>query len=373
MRRGETRSWVRERWEDPVFWTEVVQVVKTVAAAVIAWMVATRLWHLPLSFLAPWAALLVVHSTVYRTFSEGARQVGGTVLGVLVAWAAGNLFGLGPTSVAVALLAGFATGALPWLKGQGTAVAATAVVVLTTGFATNDTMLVHRLADTAIGIATGLLVNFVVWPPLRARTAIAAMNALDDRIGELLGDIGDGLAAGCSREDVRAWVDRTRDLDEDLDRAWALLRQARESARMNPRRSAVALRNPQEWLALLRRLEQAVAETRSMAETIDHGMDERGDWQSAFREPYVVLLRDAGHAIAAADPISILAVRDRLNELVDRLGSEQPTPRLWPVYGALIINLRNIVDAMDVVAKANPLSQPPLPFARPHIHDLESS
>ena len=81
------------------------------------------------------------------------------MLGVLVAWAAGNLFGLGPTSVAVALLVGFAAGSLPWLSGQGTAVAATAVVVLTTGFATNDTMLVHRLADTAIGIVTGLLVN----------------------------------------------------------------------------------------------------------------------------------------------------------------------------------------------------------------------
>ncbi len=366
LRAGAVRRWVRERWDDPVFWADVLQVAKTVAAAVIAWLVATRVWHLPLSFLAPWAALLVVHSTVYRTFSEGARQVGGAVLGVLVAWAAGNLFGLGPASVAVALLVGFAGGALPWLSGQGTAVAATAVVVLTTGFATNDTMLVHRLADTAIGIASGLLVNLAVWPPLRARAAIAAMNALDGRIGELLGDIGDGLGAGCSREDVRGWIDRTRGLDEDLDQAWALVRQARESARLNPRRSAVALRDPSEWLLLLRRLEQAVAEIRSMAETIDHGMDESGDWQSAFREAYVVLLRDAGHAIAAADPVAILAIRERLNDLVDRLGGQEPTPRLWPVYGGLIINLRNIIDAMDEVAKANPLSQPPLPFARPH-------
>ena len=372
MRSREVRRWARERWDDPVFWSDVVQVAKTVAAAVIAWLIATRVWHLPLSFLAPWAALLVVHSTVYRTFSQGARQVGAAVLGVLVAWAVGNLFGLGPTALAVSLLVGFAAGALPWLSGQGTATAATAVVVLTTGFANNDNMLVHRLADTAIGIVTGLLVNFAVWPPLRARTAIAAMNALDDRIGELLQDIGDGLAAGCTPADVHGWIDRTRDLDEDLDQAWALVRQARESARMNPRRSAGALRHPQEWLGLLRRLEQAVAETRSMAETIDHGMDESGDWLSAFREPYVVLLRDAGHAITAADPVSILAVRDRLNDLVDRLGSEQPTPRLWPVYGALIINLRNIVDAMDEVARANPLSQPPLPFARPRPQDVES-
>ena len=58
-------------------------------------------------------------------------------------------------------------------------------------------MLVHRLADTAIGIASGLLVNLVVWPPLRARAAIAAIDVVDGRIGELLGDIGDGLRARC--------------------------------------------------------------------------------------------------------------------------------------------------------------------------------
>lgn len=365
-RREAVHRWVRDRWDDPVFWSDVVQVVKTVAAAVIAWLVATRVWHLPQSFLAPWAALLVVHATVYRTFSQGVRQVGAAVIGVVVAWAVGNALGLGPTSVAVALLIGFAIGTLPWMSGEGTAVAATAVIVLTTGFADNDNMLFKRLADTAIGIGTGLLINFVVWPPLRARTAIASMNSLDDRIGELIGDMGDGLAAGCTREEVHCWIDRTRDLDEDLDQAWALVRQARESARMNPRRSATQLRNPQQWEALLVRLEQAVAEVRSMARTIDHGMDESGDWLSAFREPYVVLLRDAGHAIAAADPVSILAVRDRLNDLVDRLGDQQPTPRLWPVYGGLIINLRNIIDSMDEVAKANPLSQPPLPFVRPH-------
>ncbi len=362
MRVDDARRWARERSHDPVFWTELVQAVKTVAAAVLAWVIATSVFHLPQSFLAPWAALLVVHATLYRTFSEGARQVGGAVLGVLLAWAVGNTLGLDPVAVAAVLVAGLALGTVPWVGG-GPAVASTAVIVLATGF-TNDNMLVSRLADTAIGIVTGLVINVVVWPPLRSRTAIAAMNALDDHVGELLADIGGGLAAGCTREDVRGWVDRTRDLDEDLDRAWALVRQARESALMNPRRSANELRDPQQWVSLLRRIEQAVAETRSMAQTLEHGMDEAGDWESVFREPYVVLLRDAGHAIGSADPRSIRAIRDRLNDLVDRIGHERATPRLWPVYGALIINLRNILDAMDEVARANPMSQPPLPFHR---------
>lgn len=361
---GGVRRWVGERWGDPVFWSDVVQVVKTVAAAVLAWVVATHVLHLSQSFLAPWSALIVVHATVYRTFWQGARQVGAAVIGVVLAWALGNLLGVGALSLSLAMLLGLAIGATTWFAGEFTAVAATALFVITAGSVDEGTALVARLADTGIGIATGLLVNLVVWPPLRSRTAVVAMDALDDRIGHLLEQMGDGLAAGCGEEEVTHWVDTTREIDEELDRAWSLVRQAQESAYMNPRRAASEFRDPHQSRAMLRRIEQAVAETRSMAETLAHGLGEGGEWVSAFREPYVALLRDAGRAIAAAQPEAIRRARERLDELVDTLGAKERTPRLWPVYGALIVNLRNIIDAMDDVAVANPLSPPPLPFAR---------
>ena len=171
---------------------------------------------------------------------------------------------------------GLVIGALPWFGEEAITVAATAMVVLTTGFSSDDSMLVDRLGDTAIGIVVGLLVNAAVWPPLRRRTAITAMNRIDDRIGALLGDMGDRMVAGYDDEDVAEWVDRTRDIDGDLDHAWSLVRQAQESGRMNPRRSARELRDPHRSRALLRRMEQAVADTRSMARTLGyHVVDPR--------------------------------------------------------------------------------------------------
>ena len=359
-----------ERTRDPVFWTDVIQLVKTVVAAVLAWVIATSVLDLPQSFLAPWSALLVVHATVYRTFSQGVRQVGAAVVGVVLAWAVGNTLGLDPMAVAVALALGLVVGSVPWFADEATTIAATALIVLTTGFADNDFVLLSRLADTGIGIAVGLLVNFTVWPPLRRRTAISAMDALDDKIGQLLIDMGDGLARGYTAQDVEEWVDHSRSLDEDLDDAWAYVRQARESARMNPRRSAAQFKDPQQWMDLLRRMEQALAETRSMARTLAHALAADQSWDAEFRQGYIAVLREGGGGIFRAEPDPIRTARIRLDELVDLLNEQSPISRLWPVYGGLIINLRNILEAMDEVAGANPLEQPPLPFRRPRPRPL---
>ena len=232
------------RLRDPVFWNDGTQLLKTGLAAVLAWVLATEVFSLSQSFLAPWAALLVVHATVYRTFSRGLRQVAAAVAGVVLAWAVGNALGLDTVSVAVVIALGLAIGALPWFGEEAITVAATAMVVLTTGFSSDDSMLLDRLGDTAIGIVVGLLVNAAVWPPLRRRTAITAMNHIDDDIGELLADMGTRLVDGCDDDDVADWVDRTRELDGDLDHAWSLVRQAQESGRLNPRRSARELRDP---------------------------------------------------------------------------------------------------------------------------------
>ncbi|WP_028645116.1 FUSC family protein [Nocardioides sp. URHA0020] len=352
------------RVRDPVFWNDATQLVKTALAAVLAWVLATEVFSLSQSFLAPWAALLVVHATVYRTFARGLRQVTAAVAGVVLAWAVGSALGFDTVSVAVVLVLGLAIGALPWFGEEAITVAATATVVLTTGFSSDDSALVDRLLDTAIGVAVGLVVNAVVWPPLRRRTAIAAMNRIDDGIGQLLADMGERMEAGYDDADVAEWVDRTRALDDDIDQAWALVRQAQESGRMNPRRPARDLRDPRRSRELLGRMEQALADTRSMARTLGYHAAMRVAWDPDFQQRWPRLLVDAGEAVGAADPDAIRATRQRLNALVDDLGRTGGSAAQWPVHGALIINLRNTLDAMDEVAVANPLGQPPLPGER---------
>ena len=332
-------------------------------AAVAAWVIAASVLDLQQPFLAPWAALLVVHATVYRTFSKGMQQVAATVVAVLLATVVGETLGLSTGAITVLLVVALVLGAVPWLGAEATTIATTGLVVLTTGFE-DDVMLVARLLDTAIGVAVGLLVNVLVWPPLRRHTAAKALDRIDDGIGEFLTDMAGGLGDSYQDDDVDAWIDRTRDLDGDVDQAWALVRQAEESARMNPRRSARVMKNPREWHGLLRRMEQAIAETRSLARTLGSQQAHRETWGESFADQWISMLGDTGRATSAADPDALLAVRRRLEVLTEDLRSHERSPE-WPVYGALIINLRNIIDAMDRVAEANPIGHARVPIRVP--------
>jgi uncharacterized membrane protein YccC len=360
------RASINERLRDPVLWTDASQIAKTVLAAVIAWVIARDALGVAQPFLAPWAALLTVHATVYRTLARGAQQVGATVLGVLLAYAAGTALGVNAASLGIVLLAGMLAGATRSLRAESTTAAATALVVLLTGYAGDSPVLLARLLDTVIGIGVGLAVNLLVWPPLHDRAAARRIDQIDDRFGALLTDMAQRLRDGGAGDDADEWVERTRDIEGDIDAAWATVRRARESGRLNPRRSAAErVRASDDFEALLARLEQAAADTRSMARTMGGSTGSLPHWDRSFRETFIDLLARTGRTIAGADAGALEEVR-RDVEAAARSLSGGERSLLHPVHGALLVNLRNIADAMGGVAGAQPVrSRAPEPPAMP--------
>jgi len=357
---------VGERLRDPVLWTDASQIVKTAAAAVLAWVVARDVLGIEQPFLAPWAALLTVHATVYRSLARGLQQVAATVLGVLLAFVAGITLGVSAASLGLVLVVGMAAGATRGLRAESTTAAATALVVLLTGYAGDAGVLGARLLDTVIGIGVGLAVNLVVWPPLRDRAAARRIDQIDDRIGELLTDMAKCLRDGGEKDDADEWVERTRDIEHGVDQAWATVRQARESGRLNPRRHAAErVGVAEDFAKLLARLEQATAETRSMAHTMGGSTGTVPHWEPRFRERFIDLLERTGQAICDADVEGVARVRGDVEAAAGTLSSDGDS-RLRPEYGALLVNLRNIADAMGGVAGAQPVrSRAPDPRMMP--------
>ena len=116
---------VRRRRTDPVFYAGLTQTVKTSAAAVIAWLVAVHFVGESQAFLAPWAALLTVHATVYRSVSEGLRQVGASVIGVIIAYVFGDLVGFSAATLGLAVLVSLLVGRNRRFGSEGLTVATT--------------------------------------------------------------------------------------------------------------------------------------------------------------------------------------------------------------------------------------------------------
>ena len=346
---------MHERLRDPVAWTSALQLAKTALAAALAWLLADSVLGIAQPFLAPWAALLTVHATVFGTLRSGAQQVGATVLGVLVAFAAGFLFGVSALSLGVAVLLGLAAGSVRGLRSEATTAAATAIVVLTTGYSDDGGMLAARLLDVGIGVAVGLLVNLLVWPPLRDRGAAHQIDVIDDRIGELLCAVAAGLG-GDAPPPTDDWTERTAELDDEIDEAWHVLGQARESGRLNYRPATRnRMRATDDFADVLHRLAQAVAETRSMVRTIALARVPPREWDPEFRERWLELLHRTGAAVSDADAERLRAVRAELDALAGELS---PGGTFWPVAGALIVNLRNIIEALAVVATVQPVEVP---------------
>lgn len=201
--------------------------------------------------------------------------------------------------------------------------------------------------------------NVMVWPPLRDRSAANQVDVIDDRVGDLLADIARHLQKGSTADNVDGWIARTDQLDSDIDRAWSVLAEARESGRLNLRRAVPRRMQATEgFVPVVNRLAQAVAETRSMARTIRIAPIPPEEWDHAFREPWLDLLHRSGTAVANADTSEVKAARAKLSALAGRLAVDELHDDLWPVYGALLINLRNVLDALDVVAEAQPVQVP---------------
>jgi uncharacterized membrane protein YgaE (UPF0421/DUF939 family) len=327
---------------------DVLQNAKTVLAGVVAWVLATEVFGLEQAFLAPWAAVLAVHATAFRTVSRAGQQVVGTFAGVVLAWASAQAVSPSWLAMGVMLAASFLVAAVPWMRDEGTNIATTGIVVLATNAVVQENLLVSRLIDTTVGIVVGLAVNLLVWPPLRDQAALSRVQRLPLELAGILAEMAEHLRPDLPSQDVEHWVRRCREVDEHIDEAWGLLRQATESSRLNPRRSRPA--DLEDLSTALHLMEQAVADTLSMSRTVATSAERATLWSDEFRTAWAQLLTATATATTDGDTAALREVRHRLAGLAGDLSTDELARSAWHEYGGLLVNLRNIARSLgDVV------------------------
>ncbi|MEU6145573.1 aromatic acid exporter family protein [Streptomyces sp. NPDC047081] len=214
----------------------VVQAGKAALAAWVAWALAGWWLDAPMAFVAPWVAVVLVESTVYRSLAHGLQQLAAITVGTVVATLVALLLDSTMVTMALVLPAVLLLGNWRRLGSQGVYAATGALFVLTGGPVT-VTSSAARIAEAGFGAVVGVVLNALIRPPVYLRDARSALQYAAQEAQELLDAVADGLAVGeWSGEAAREWHERALRLSHLVDRAPSAIGWSRESMRVNPRR-----------------------------------------------------------------------------------------------------------------------------------------
>lgn len=272
-------------WQD-----QVRLAVKSAIAAVAAWALASYAAGLPDPYFAPLAALLGVYPTVARSLRESIRYVAGFLLGAVLAIPVGMVLGPGAAGIAVVVTAGVLAGGWHRLGDQSPQVTFTALFALLLGGHQPFHYITHRMIEVGIGVATGLVVNVVVFPPLQLRPAEHALRQWGENIARALQD----LSGAVTNPDtgMQSWPQHDHQLTIAAEQARAAARHARDSLRWNPRaKSETATPRPDN--ALIDSLDELTARTRAIARSLTDikTLGSPGVNPPSFTKDYAALLR----------------------------------------------------------------------------------
>jgi uncharacterized membrane protein YgaE (UPF0421/DUF939 family) len=349
---------------DPPGW----RTAKTTLAAVLAYLLAIALLGNDVPpLLAPLTALLVAQVTVFRTVTSGIDRVGSVVAGVLVAVLISRVVGLSWWSLGITIFVSLVIGRVLHLGDHTLEVPISAMLVLAvTGQARVAAL--DRVSETLIGAVTGVVISFLLRPPVYVQPAGDAIGELAAEMAELLTSMGVELTEGWSGEQARRWEDRARELDRPLAAARTALARGDESLRLNPRQRRVR-EGASSLRAALSALEHAAVQVRGI--TLDLADLAEAVESSDQAEPELLvalgaLLVELGGGVGAfgqlvapevagppreAVPLHIALEiarthRDVLAELM--LVDARDDPELWHIQGSLLANVDRLLREIDL-------------------------
>jgi hypothetical protein len=306
--------------------------------------------------LAPLTALLVLQASLFQTIRSGIRKVVSVIAGVLVAVGLSAVVGFSWWLLALLIAGSLLIGYVLRLGDDLLEVPISAMLIFASAGGEHAAAS-GRVVDTLVGTVAGLA-GGLIFAPLQVQPAREAVGELAGRLAGLLDQMAADLVGtpdGETPDPARAaeWYDQTRALRSEIERVDDTLRQAEDSARLNPRTLALHDALPATEVALrggLESLEHAALTMRGLARSVLDGSRVANDASpvrdAQTRERLASVLTQIGEAIrtygrlvqtppSGREPLvsELEAELDEAHRLQDRLASILE-PRTAPEGGA---------------------------------------
>ncbi|RAJ62386.1 aromatic acid exporter family member 1 [Streptomyces sp. Amel2xB2] len=337
-------------------------IVKCTLVASISWYLAYDVMRAQTPAFAPFSAVLMVQITAYRSLLQALRYVAAVAVGVSLQ----GLFGAlaGPTMVSFVLVALGAMTIGRWrrLGQQGPQVATAAFFAFSTyAMAASESQGLRELGQilvlVLIGCGVGIVINVLVLPPLRYRSAEFGIHTLGHSLADLAAEAGERLCDGVwDKEHTEYWRHRANRLAPLAEQARSSVSTAWESTLLHPRRLLDRRRGGppggapfSAYRQLVDALERTTYQTASVMRSIDlWHQDAEGPAEHRFMRDYGdFLCRFAG----------IAEIYGRLDE--DRLEEQL---RELHTAGERAHEARERLAELAEGEAALPLSDPSRPF-----------
>ncbi|MDT0304803.1 aromatic acid exporter family protein [Streptomonospora wellingtoniae] len=326
-------QWIRRARREGHERNTLLLIGKSTLAATIAWVVSYNVLQAAAPAFAPFSAVLMIQVTIYQSIAQSVRYLGAVGAGVAVQGLIGFLAGPGLVTFAVVTMVALVIGRWPRLGSQGSQVVtaaffAFAMYVMATSTVERATQLGSILLLVLIGCAIGVLVNLVVVPPMRFRSAEHGVRSLAHAVCDLLSDMHPPLREGeLIQERTGQWRQRASRLDSTVAQAHSAVRTAEESVYYNPRRFLLRRRIPtfSGYVGAVQALDRISYQLASVTRTLDQAASsQEGRPESpGFLERYADFLAALAEITAKLSELDEKHIAEQVEELTSRAGQSR--------------------------------------------------
>lgn len=370
------KQWLRRARSEGYERSTLLLIAKSTLAATLAWIVSYNVLTSPAPAFAPFSAMLMIQVTIYQSIAQSLRYLAAVSAGVAVQGFIGFVAGAGVATFAAVTLIALVIGRWPRLGSQGSQVVTAAFFSFAIYVSAGDTLqgaaqLGQILLLVLIGCGIGVLVNLVVMPPMRFRSAEHGVRSLAHAMCDLLSDMHPPLREGdLGQERTGQWRYRASRMGTTVAEAQSAVRTAQESVYYNPLRLLRRRRSPSfsGYAGVVDALDrvsyQLASATRALDQSVSHTREgpQRTEFLGLFAD-FLASLAEITAELSEVDEDRLVEQAERLSSLTQRSGhcenrlSERAedikliiTDRTSP-YGILLVEVSRLQEEFEYTAE----------------------